>query len=120
MATILQAKMNVKHIVGQAAMSSEFTVGLVALKMPIAENGPVAAATALVEFEEELPAYSPLTNARVFRAAEKVFRNRRRIADPSVEVKESFISKGNLQVIDLDSTPPDGVSDGAKVWLSAA
>ena len=41
----------------------------------MAEHGVIAAATALVEFDELLPAHAPQTHHLVFEAAEKVFRN---------------------------------------------
>ncbi len=104
----------------EKATSNRYIVGLVALKQPVKENGPLAVSTAVVEFEEELPVHSVSTIARVFKAAEKVFREVRHLAWPEVGIRESFLSQPLREVIDLDGLKPDGEVDGAKVWLSAA
>ena len=108
--------MNAAHLSAELT-SNQFTVGLVALKFPVEENGPVAATTAFVQFEEELPLHSPLTNARAFKAAETVFRDVRHFPEASVGIKESFLSRGNPQSIE-HGRKPDGVAAGARVWLS--
>ena len=107
--------MNVPHVSTEAT-SNQFTVGLVALKFPIDENGPVAATTATVQFDEELPIHSSTTNARVFKAAEKVFRDMHHFANDSVGIRESFLSGETLHA--YTGREPDGVFDGARVWLS--
>ncbi len=99
--------------------SNQFTVGLVALKSPVSENIPLAAATAFVQFEEELPAYAPATNSRVFTAAEKIFREVRHLAPVEVKVRESFLSQPTSGGSDFGRGQPDGVWDGARVWLSS-
>jgi hypothetical protein len=95
-------------------------VGLVALKLPVGENGSIASATAIVQFDEELPAHSASTNARVFKAAESVFRQRRRFDETDVGVKESILTQPIFDGVADIATHPDGISDGAKVWLFAA
>lgn len=97
-----------------------YLVGLVALKTPIAENGLMAVSTALVEFEEALPVNSMATNTRVFEAAEKVFREVRRLPRSEIGVRESFLSRPIWDRIELEGREPDGEWDGARVWLSAA
>jgi hypothetical protein len=100
--------------------SSEFMVGLVALKIPVAENGPVAAATAFVQFQEELPAQAISTNARVFSAAERVFRAVHHLDTSSVGIRESSLIQSVSPNNQHWHTEPDGIWDGAKVWLSPA
>ena len=97
--------------------SSQFTVRLVALKLPIAENGSVATATAYVEFDEELPARSITTNARVFEAAENVLRESRQWDGATYEVRESALCQPATENADA-GREPDGVFEGARVWLS--
>ena len=100
--------------------SSQYIVGLVALKQPVEKHGPLAVSTAVVQFEEELPVHAVATIARVFKAAERVFREVRHLAWPEVGIRESFLSQPVKEVIDLEGLKPDGEVDGAKVWLSAA
>jgi hypothetical protein len=95
-------------------------VGLVALKLPVGENGSIASAMAIVQFDEKLPAHAASTNARVFRAAESVFRQRRRLDEMEVGVKESILTQPIFDGVANTATHPDGISGGAKVWLFAA
>jgi hypothetical protein len=104
----------------ERATSNLYLVGLVALKTPVAENGPMAVGTALVEFEEALPINSMATNSRVFQAAEKVFREARHLPRSEIGVRETFLSRPIWNRIELEGREPDGEWDGVKVWLSAA
>ena len=92
------------------------TVGLVAFKLPIAENGPVAAAMALVEFDEELPIHSVSTNARVFEAAEHAFRKAHHLASSDIAIRESFVTQSADEVI--QDAPPTDIWAEARVWLT--
>ncbi|WP_042724206.1 hypothetical protein [Chthoniobacter flavus] len=90
-----------------------------AFRKPVEHYGVMARATALVEFDEALPAHSLETNLRVFAAAEKVFRARCHLPESEIGVRESDL----VQAINepaFDGTVPDGKSPGARVWLSLA
>ena len=104
----------------EKATSNQYIVGLVALKEPVQEHGALAVSTAVVVFDEELPVHAVATVARVFKAAEKVFREVRHLAWPEVGIRESFVSQPVREFVDLEGAKPDGEVDGAKVWLSAA
>jgi len=104
----------------QKTTSNQYIVGLVAMKTPVAENGPLTVSTALVKFDEELPVNSFATNARVFEAAEKVFRQTRHLARTDIGVRESFLSQPVWNRVELEGREPDGEWDGVRVWLSAA
>jgi hypothetical protein len=77
----------------------------------------MATTTALVEFDEELPANSLDTNLRVFQAAEEVFRVVRRLPENDIGVRESDLVQPISDPI-FTGTVPDGKSHGARVWLS--
>jgi len=100
--------------------SQLFAVGLVALKSPVEENGTIASVTAFVRFEEPLPIYAASTNARVFKAAENVFRQKRHLDPTEVGIKESFLCQAIPQMIGTEGDAPDGIWEGASVWFSAA
>jgi len=112
--------MNTPSASTQKATSNSFAVGLVALRLPVEENGPVARATAYVQFEEDLPAHAVATNVRVFKAAEAVFRDLHHLDPAEVGIREAFFSRALTERGDHDGREPDGILDGAKVWLSAA
>ena len=112
--------MNTRRALPPQATSNYFAVGLVALKLPVEENGPVARATAFVQFEEDLPVHSVATNVRVFRVAESVFRDAHRFHSADVRIRESFLSRALTEMIEQDGREPDGILDGARVWLAAA
>jgi hypothetical protein len=80
----------------------------------------MATATAVVEFAEELPAHSLETNAKVFAAAEQVFRVRCHLPEgDEIGVRQSDLVQP-INEPSFDGTVPDGTSDGARVWLSLA
>lgn len=103
---------------GGKVRCSQFKVGLMALQVPIAEHGPITAATAVVQFDEELPAHALSTNLRVFKAAEIVFRHRHHLERGDFEIKESRLMQAASE--EACRGIPDGMAEGARVWLSAA
>jgi hypothetical protein len=98
--------------------SKRFQIGLIALRGPVAHYGVVAAATALVEFDRELPAHSPHTHWLVFEAAEKVFREVGHLDQIDVGVRESSFMQPIQDRMNSDSRA-DGRLGDARVWLKA-
>jgi len=99
--------------------SSQFKIGLVAFRKPVEQHGLMARATAIVEFDEELPAHSLETHWRVFAAAEKVFRARCHLPESEIAVREANLVQP-IREPALDGAVPDGKPPGSRVWLSLA
>jgi hypothetical protein len=99
--------------------SSQFQIGLIALREPTSQYGAVAAATALVAFEEALPAHAPETHQRVFAAAARAFRNFGQLNEWDVQIREASFVQPVLEAPKAESSA-DLSLPGARVWLLAA